>query len=96
MLLLVTYDVDTTDAAGQKRLRKVAKICERYGVRVQNSVFEVLVDPAQLVVLKAELDRVISQEKDSVRLYRMGKNYRQRVETMGKRPLVEAGSELMF
>lgn len=96
MMLLVTYDVDTTDAAGQKRLRKVAKICERYGVRVQNSVFEVLVDPAQLVVLKSELDRVISQEKDSVRLYRMGKNFRQRVETMGKRPLVEAGSELMF
>ena len=55
MMLVVTYDVDTSDAAGQKRLRKVAKICERHGMRVQNSVFEVLVDAAQLVVLKQEL-----------------------------------------
>ena len=51
MMLVVTYDVDTTNASGQKRLRKVAKICERYGMRVQNSVFEVLLDAAQLVVL---------------------------------------------
>lgn len=52
MMLVVTYDVDTSDSAGQKRLRKVEKICERHGMRVQNSVFEVLVDAAQLVVLK--------------------------------------------
>ena len=53
MLVLVTYDVNTSSAAGQKRLRKVAKLCERYGLRVQNSVFEVLVDAAQLAVLKS-------------------------------------------
>ena len=96
MMMLVTYDVDTSDAAGAKRLRKVAKTCERYGVRVQNSVFEVLVTPAQLVSLKAELEGVICTEKDSVRLYRMGKNYLNRVDTMGKHPRVEAGKELMF
>lgn len=58
MMLVVTYDVDTTNASGQKRLRKVAKICERYGMRVQNSVFEVLLDAAQLVVLKHELGNI--------------------------------------
>ena len=61
MMLVVTYDVDTSDAAGQKRLRKVAKICEHYGMRVQNSVFEVLVDAAQLVVLKQKLGKVIDR-----------------------------------
>ena len=96
MMILVTYDVETSDTAGAKRLRKVAKICERYGVRVQNSVFEVLVTPAQLVTLKSELEAVISLEKDSVRLYRMGKNYLNRVDTMGKHPIVEAGKELIF
>ena len=96
MMILVTYDVDTSDAAGAKRLRRVAKTCERYGVRVQNSVFEVLVTPAQLVTLKSELEGVICAEKDSVRLYRLGKNYLNRVDTIGKSPLVEAGKELMF
>ena len=72
MMLVVTYDVDTSDTAGQKRLRKVAKICERYGMRVQNSVFEVLVDAAQLVTLKSELEKVIDIAQDSVRFYRLG------------------------
>ena len=64
MMLVVTCDVDTANASGQKRLRKVAKICERYGMRVQNSVFEVLLDAAQLVVLKHELEKIIdSKEK---------------------------------
>ncbi len=96
MMLVVTYDVDTSDAAGQKRLRKVAKICERYGMRVQNSVFEVLVDTAQLVVLKCELETVIDMEQDSVRFYRLGNSYEKRIETMGRKPLVEAGSALIF
>lgn len=96
MMLVITYDVNTTDAAGAKRLRKVAKICERYGIRVQNSVFEVLVDPAQLTLLKAELEKAINVETDSIRLYRLGKNFSGRVETMGKKPVVEAGGELMF
>lgn len=96
MMLVVTYDVDTSDTAGQKRLRKVAKICERYGMRVQNSVFEVLVDAAQLVTLKSELEKVINIAQDSVRFYRLGNTYENRIETMGKRPLVEAGKALIF
>ena len=96
MMLVVTYDVDTSDTAGQKRLRKVTKICERYGMRVQNSVFEVLVDAAQLVTLKSELEKVIDIAQDSVRFYRLGNTYENRIETMGKRPLVEAGKALIF
>lgn len=96
MMLVVTYDADTSDTAGQKRLRKVAKICERYGMRVQNSVFEVLVDAAQLVTLKSELEKVIDIAQDSVRFYRLGNTYESRIETMGKRPLVEAGKALIF
>lgn len=96
MMLVVTYDVDTSDSAGQKRLRKVAKICERHGMRVQNSVFEVLVDAAQLVVLKQELGKSIDMEQDSVRFYRLGNSYENRIESMGRKPLVEAGSALIF
>lgn len=96
MMLVVAYDVDTSDSAGQKRLRKVAKICERYGMRVQNSVFEVLVDAAQLVVLKQELGKAIDMKQDSVRFYRLGNSYENRIESMGRKPLVEAGSALIF
>lgn len=95
-MLVVAYDVDTSNAAGQKRLRKVAKICERHGVRVQNSVFEVLVDTAQLVVLKNELGKVIDHEQDSVCFYRLGNSYENRIDTMGKKPLVQAGSALIL
>jgi CRISPR-associated protein Cas2 len=96
MMLVVTYDVDTSDSAGAKRLRKVARICERYGMRVQNSVFEVLVDPAQLVMLKSDLEKVVDLGNDSVRFYRLGNNYQNRIEKMGKQPLVQAGGALMF
>lgn len=96
MMLVVTYDVDTSDAAGQKRLRKVARLCERYGMRVQNSVFEVLVDAAQLVTLKRELEKIINMAQDSVRFYRLGNSFENRIETMGKQPLVQAGSALIF
>ena len=96
MMLVVTYDVDTSDSAGQKRLRKVAKICERHGMRVQNSVFEVRVDAAPLVVLKQELGKAIDMEQDSVRFYQLGNSYENRNESMGRKPLVEAGSALIF
>lgn len=96
MMLVVAYDVNTTEAAGAKRLRKVAKICEKYGVRVQNSVFEVLVDAAELVVLKSALSDVIDKENDSVRFYRLGNSYQHKIEVMGKEPLVQAGSALIF
>ncbi|MDD6033174.1 MAG: CRISPR-associated endonuclease Cas2 [Oscillospiraceae bacterium] len=96
MMLVVAYDVDTTDRAGAKRLRKVAQLCERYGVRVQNSVFEVLVDPSQLVALKAGLERIICKETDSVRLYRLGSTYRNRIEVLGRTGPVETGEPLLI
>ena len=96
MLLVVTYDVDTTSAAGAKRLRQVAKVCEKYGMRVQNSVFEVLVDAAQLVNLKEELKRKMDMECDSIRFYRIGNSYKNKIETLGQTPLVQAGQELIF
>lgn len=84
MMIVVSYDVNTEDRAGQKRLRKVAKICESKGCRVQNSVFEVLVDPSELVKLKGQLAEVIDEEKDSVRFYKLGSNWKKRIESMGK------------
>ena len=96
MLLVVTYDVDTTTAAGAKRLRRVAKICEQYGMRVQNSVFEVLVDAASLVNLKEALRNAMDMKSDSIRFYRIGNSYKNKIETMGKTPLVQAGGDLIF
>ena len=84
MLILITYDVNTETAEGKKRLRRVAKQCTNYGRRVQNSVFELLVDPAQLTTLKAQLEKVIDPEKDSVRFYRLGSNWRPRIDYMGR------------
>ena len=96
MFVLVTYDVNTSDRAGQKRLRKVAKLCERYGIRVQNSVFEVLVDAAQMETLKAVLAVVIDAEQDSVRFYRLGNSYQHRIDTMGRVGLVQTGEPLLL
>lgn len=88
-MIVLSYDVDTTDAAGAKRLRKVAKICESYGCRVQNSVFELIVDPAQLVTLKAQLTQTIDAARDSVRLYRLGSNWKPRIESLGRQLRLE-------
>ncbi|MDY4430603.1 CRISPR-associated endonuclease Cas2 [Evtepia sp.] len=96
MLLLITYDVNTTTLDGEKRLRKVAKLCEKYGIRVQNSVFEVLVDGAQLVKLKAQLEKLIDQENDSVRFYKLGNSYEHKIETMGKTPLIQTGGPMIL
>lgn len=83
MLVLITYDVKTESEEGQKRLRRVAKVCEDYGQRVQKSVFECLVDPDQLVKLRAQLLKEIKVEEDSLRFYFLGKNWRVRVEHLG-------------
>lgn len=96
MLMLVTYDVNTSSPAGQKRLRKVAKLCERYGLRVQNSVFELLVDAAQLATLKAELATTIDHVHDSVRFYRLGNSYKNRIDTMGRTDLVQTGEPIIL
>ena len=74
MLVLVTYDVSTTSEGGSKRLRHVAKICQKYGQRVQNSVFECIVDSTQYATLKIELSAIIDETKDSLRFYRIGDN----------------------
>lgn len=84
MLILITYDVDTTTKAGEKRLRKVAKECVNYGQRIQNSVFECLLTEAQLVSLKAILSSIIDDTKDSIRFYYLGNKWQQKIETMGK------------
>ncbi len=83
MFILITYDIETTSKEGRKRLRDVAKICQNYGQRVQNSVFECKVDEGQFRLIKHELDKVINHEKDNLRFYRLGKNYKSTVEQIG-------------
>lgn len=83
MLVLITYDVNTETAAGKKRLRKVAKQCVNYGRRVQNSVFECILDQAQCVALKALLTGLIDEKTDSLRFYYLGNKYQTRVEHVG-------------
>ncbi len=84
MYILVAYDVTTMDNTGKTRLRKIAKTCLDYGQRVQNSVFECLVDPGQLVEFRDKLLKIIDPEKDSVRIYHLGKNWQRKVEHHGK------------
>jgi len=84
MLVLITYDVNTESEGGKRRLRKVAKLCVNYGQRVQNSVFECSIDPAQFVMIKNELLKTIETEKDILRFYLLDKNCERKIETMGK------------
>ena len=86
MLVLVTYDVNTETAAGRKRLRKVAKACVNHGQRVQNSVFECLLDAAQYAMFKAQLTALIDPAADSLRFYQLGSHYKSRVEHVGLHP----------
>lgn len=83
MYILVTYDVDTTDKTGQKRLRQVAKACLDYGQRVQNSVFECELTEAQLCVLKGRIKEIIDNSLDSIRIYHLNRNEKRRVEVIG-------------
>jgi len=83
MMVLITYDVSTTTPEGRKRLRHVAKQCVNYGQRVQNSVFECLVDPAQFTILKNKLEGIIDKDEDSLRYYFLGSNWKRRVEHIG-------------
>lgn len=85
-MVLITYDVNTSTPEGRKRLRKVAKHCENYGQRVQNSVFECLLDPAQFADFKHRLESLVDLEKDSVRYYFLGRNWKGRVEHVGAKP----------
>lgn len=83
MLVLITYDVSTQDNAGKKRLRKVAKECVNYGQRVQNSVFECVLDMSQSLKLKDKLSSLIDEKEDSLRFYYLGNNYKTKVEHFG-------------
>ncbi|MBQ4421073.1 MAG: CRISPR-associated endonuclease Cas2 [Bacteroidales bacterium] len=84
MMVLITYDVDTTTREGEKRLRKVAKECVNYGQRVQNSVFECLITEAQFVRVKNTLEAIINNTTDSIRFYFLGNNWQRRIEKIGK------------
>jgi len=96
MLVLVSYDVSTEDKEGRKRLRKISKICQNYGQRVQYSVFECIVDPAQWAALRAQLIDEMEPEKDSLRFYFLGANWRRRVEHVGAKPSIDQEGPLVF
>lgn len=96
MLVLITYDVSTTTNAGQKRLRKVSKTCLNYGQRVQNSVFECIIDATQLATLKIELSNIIDHNQDSLRFYQLGNNYKTKVEHIGIKESLDMEGTLIF
>ena len=95
MMVLVTYDVRTAEPGGAARLRRVAKVCRDFGQRVQYSVFEIEVDPAQWTSLKARLESLIKHEHDSLRYYFLGANWRRRVEHVGANPALDLGGPLI-
>ena len=96
MLMLVTYDVSTLDAAGRRRLRRVARACLDFGQRVQQSVFECDVDPAQWTGLRARLLAEIDPARDSLRFYRLGAEGRSRVEHVGANAVLDLEGPLLF
>jgi CRISPR-associated protein Cas2 len=96
MLVLITYDVNVTTDAGKRRLRRVAKQCVNYGQRVQNSVFECLVDPTQFAELKHRLESIIDVETDSLRYYFLGSNWKKRIEHVGAKTAYDPEGVLMI
>lgn len=96
MMILVTYDVSTLDRKGSRRLRKIAKICQDYGVRVQNSVFECVVDQTEYTQLRIKLLQTIDESEDSLRIYRLGKQYKSKVEHFGIKEAIQVEDTLIF
>lgn len=96
MMVLVTYDVNTAEGGGARRLRHVARACQDFGQRVQYSVFEIEVDPAQWTLLKARLESIIDTERDSLRYYYLGANWRRRIEHVGAKPVTDLGGSLII
>lgn len=96
MLVLVSYDVSTRDEAGRRRLRRVARLCEDRGQRVQNSVFECLVDAAQWVAFRASLVAETNPEQDSLRFYFLGTEWKRRVEHVGSKPSYDPEGPLIL
>lgn len=95
MLVLITYDVNTEDAAGRRRLRHIAKQCVNYGQRVQHSVFECLLDASQLRALQAKLRSIMDEELDSLRFYNLGNSYGSRIEHFGTKASYDPEGALM-
>jgi CRISPR-associated protein Cas2 len=95
VLVLITYDVNTETASGKKRLRKVAKQCVNYGQRVQNSVFECVLDHAKCREVENKLERIIDKEKDSLRFYYLGNNYKGKIKHIGANPSFDIEGFLM-
>lgn len=96
MFILITYDVNITSPHGEKRLRNVARVCLNYGKRVQNSVFECILTEAQFVVLRDQLKGIIDSDQDSIRFYMLGKNWKRKVETLGKDTGIDFTGELII
>ena len=96
MLILITYDISTGDGAGQRRLRRVSRLCQDFGQRVQYSVFECQIDPAQWALLRARLIDEIDKKADSLRFYRLGSNWRSRVEHVGSKASYDPDGPLVF
>ena len=96
MMVLITYDVSTESEGGIRRLRRVARACKDLGQRVQFSVFECEVDPAQWVKLRARLLKEIDADKDSLRFYQLGANWKPRVEHVGAKPTLDLNGPLVF
>ena len=94
--MLITYDVATKDAAGRRRLRRVARLCQDFGQRVQYSVFECQLDPAQWAGLRARLLAAIDPDVDSLRFYRLGANWRSRIEHAGTKASYDPDGPLLF
>lgn len=95
LLVLITYDVSTKTAKGVKRLLKVAKVCTNYGQRVQNSVFECLVDRTQFAMLKKQISDIIDKDADSIRYYILGDNYNRHVEHVGAKKTIDMSDVLL-
>ncbi|MBN2980408.1 MULTISPECIES: CRISPR-associated endonuclease Cas2 [Cohnella] len=96
MLVLITYDVSTVNSAGQRRLRQVSKACQAYGQRVQNSVFECVVDATEFKILKLKLLELIDEEQDSLRFYQLGNNYKGKVEHFGVKESLDLEGPLIL
>lgn len=95
MMVLITYDVNTEDAQGRRRLRQIAKQCVNYGQRVQNSVFECVLDAAQCQALQHKLVKIMDEKKDSLRFYYLGNHYQTKIEHFGAKETYEAEGVLM-
>lgn len=96
MLVLITYDVNTETAEGKARLRKVAKQCVNYGQRVQNSVFECIMDAAKAREVKDKLVKIIDKDSDSLRFYYLGNNYKNKVEHIGAKESYDVEATLII